>query len=453
MDIKDSSLWREVTNITQNGEKPVHQTWTATIYVGDQKIVPFKIVSVDIDRDYLNNYTDYILVDLRIPLGTYAKRIYPYLDQLEIELKRVSIGESNDAVNVDQAAQVERFTAIMLDIGNPIVQSAIGSATAEEDLNRIDIPTVKFQLLNKSLEQIRVLPVGGIYRNMTGEDVVKSLLTKSSQTATVDATRKVKGVQMVKASNQKKRDAIILPQNLQLVDVPHHIHYNCGGLYSAGLGYYLQDDHWYVFPVFDSTRFSDGDPTLTIINIPAHRLPGIERTYRKDGDNLVVLATGHTSFKDIRNTAQLNSGNGVRFADASQLVDNFATIKDNRATATRAKTNTEILANKRPNDINYVTTAMRQINANPYVEYSELTARQGSGISLVWENADHTLIHPGMPTRVMYLDGNDVKEIYGVLQGGHLYASLRDPGVTSSRFVNQLTLSVFVKPIVETPAS
>jgi hypothetical protein len=447
MDIENTSLWREVESIFVSGDKPVHQVWSVTIFAGEEEITPFAIVSVDINRDYLNNYTDYALVDLRIPLGTYAKRLYPNLTRVEIELKRVDIGETSDALNLDKATQVERYSAIMVDTGNPIVENAIGNTTSEEDLNRLDIPTVKFQLLNKSLEQIRVIPVGGIYRNMTGENVVKAILTKASKTATVDASRKVKGVSMVAASNQKKRDAIILPHNLKMVEVPHHIHYHCGGLYSAGLGYYLQDDHWYVFPVYDNTRFHSGEPTLTIINVPKNRLPGVERSYRKDGDNLVVLATGDTKFRDISNVAQLNGGNGVRFADASTMMNGFVTVKDNKAQAARAKNNTEIIADERPNNINYVTSAQRQINSNPFVEYSALAARQGSGINLVWENANHTLVYPGMPTRVIYLDGDEVKELYGVLQGAHLYASMREVGVTSSRFVNHMTLSVFVKPL------
>jgi len=447
MDIENTSLWREVESIVQSGEKPVHQVWSVTIFAGENEITPFKIVSIDINRDYLNNYTDYNLIDVRIPLGTYAKKLYPYLNELEIELKRLSIAETSDTVNLNVSTQVERYTAIMIDTGNPIVESAIGNVSSEEELNRIDIVTAKFQLLNKALEQIRVTPVGGIYRDMTGEDVVKAVLTKSSKTPNVDTSRQVKGVQMVKASNQKKRSSIILPHNLELVDVPHHIHYNCGGLYSSGLGYYLQDDLWHVFPIYDNTRFNDGEPTLTIINVPPKRLPGIERTYRKDGDNLVVLATGDSRFRDISNVVQLNNGNGIRFADATSLVDSFANVSGNKAQAARAKTNTEIVGNKRPNNINFVPTAMRSINANPYVEYSALTARQGSGMNLVWENADHTLLYPGMPTRIMYLDGEEIKELYGVLQGAHLYASMREIGVTSNRFVSHMTLSVFVKPL------
>ncbi len=447
MDIADSSLWREIQAIVNSGAKDVHHTWDITIYAGTEVIKPFKLMSIDYNRDYLNNYTDYILLNVKMPLGTFARRLYPNLDNLEIEIKRVTIGETSDATNLDDPTQAERYTAVIIDTGNPIVENAIGSTTNEEDLNRIDVPTVEFQLFNKALEQIRVLPAGGIYRNMTGEAVVKAVLTKYSQMAVVDGQRQVNGVQMVEAANQTKRSVIDLPQNLKMVDVPHHVHYYCGGLYAAGLGYYLQDDYWYVFPAYDNTRFNDGDPTLTIINIPEHRLPGIERTYRKDGDNLVILATGQSKFRDIRNTAQLNQGNGARFADAEKIMDSFVTVKDNKAIAARAQNNTEIISDKRPNNINLVTDGRNRITANPFVEYSALAARQGSGINVVWENADHTLLYPGMPTKYTYLDGDDIQELYGVLLGAHQYISLREPGMTSQRYVNIMTLSVFVKPL------
>jgi hypothetical protein len=449
MDIENSSLWREVQAVIQSGTKTVHHMWDITIYAGTETIKPFKLMSIDVDRDYLHNYLDYMLIDVYIPLGTYAKRLYPNANNVEIELKRIVIGESSDFVSLDDQVQMERYAAVMIDTGNPIVANSIGTITAEEDLNRIDILSVKFQLFNKALEQIRAIPAGGIYRNMTGEDVVKAALIKTAQVVKVDATRAINSVQMVPASNRKKREHVIVPHNVKAVDIPHHVHYHCGGLYSAGLGYYLQDDKWYVFPVYDTTRFQSGDPTLTIINIPPHRLPAIERTYRKDGDNLVVLATGQVNMRELRNIAQMNHGNGVRFADADQLIDGFVTVKNNKAVAARAKTNTEIISEQRPNDINYVTQGRRNINANPFVEYSALAARQGSGMSLVWENADPALLYPGMPTKVLYLDGDTIQELTGVLQGAHWYTSLRDPGITAQRFSSHMTLNVFVTPVVD----
>lgn len=446
-DIQDTSLWREVTKIVGSGPKNVHFDWQVKIHANNAVVLPFKVLSVDFERNYLENYTDVVIVHLKLPLGTFAKRVYPFLNNLDIELTRQPIGEVTDSGSEKMGAQSERYTATMMETENPIIQANVGTISSEEDLNRIDIPDVYFQLTNKSLEQIRTFPTGGVYRNMTGEDVVKSILTKVSRSTSVDDKRKLRGVDMVPASNQKPREQIIIPQGTPLVDIPHHVHWHCGGLYAAGLGYYLQGDYWYLYPCYDTTRFRSGRPTLTIINVPENRMPAIERSYRKDGDNLVVLATGKVSFSDISNLAQLNQGNGVRFADASKMMSGMVQVNDNKALMSRAENNTEVVSEVRPNKINLVTTALRQINANPYIEYSALAARQGSGINLVWENADSSVLYPGMPTKVMYLEGETIKEMEGVLLGAHEYASLRDSGATAVRFTSSVTLSVFVKPL------
>jgi hypothetical protein len=446
MDIVKSSLWREVEQILVGGEKPVHFIWQVTIFAGEDIVKPLRVRSIDVDQDFLNNYADFVLLDVVIPLGTYAKRIYPNIGKLEVELRKIRIGEVSSGAKQDDPTQVERYTATMIDTGNPIIEASTGNVTSEEDLNRLEILNVQFQLTNKLLEQVRMIPVGGIYRNMTGEQVVKAVLTKGSQLAKVDDTRKLQGVEMVKASNQAVREQVVIPPTVQLVDICHHIHYHCGGLYAAGLGYYLHRDHWYVFPAFDVKRFNTGVPTLTIINVPANKLPGVERTYRKDGDNLVVVATGNSVFRDLKNAAQLAAGNGVRFADANQVMDKFVTTQGNKTVAARARQNTEMISDKRENDLNYVTAGRRAITANPFVEFSALAARQGSGASFVWENADRSLVYPGMPVRIMYLEGAEIKELYGVLHGAHEYASLREQGGTANRFSSSVTLSVFARP-------
>lgn len=445
MDIVKSSLWREVDQVITEGEKPVHYTWQATIFAGDEEVKPLRVRSIDVNQDFLSNYADFILLDVVIPLGTYAKRVYPHIGKLEVELKRIRIGEVSSGAKEDEKVQVERYTATMIDTGNPVIEASVGLTTSEEDLNRLEILNVQFQLTDKLLEQVRMIPAGGIYHGMTNEQVVKAVLTKGSLRAQVDDARKLKGVEMVKASNQAVRETTIIPHGTPLVDVPHHIHYHCGGLYATGLGYYLHQDHWYVFPTHDIKRFNDDVPTLTIINIPPTKLPGIERTYRKDGDNLVVVSTGDSVFRDLKDVAQLNQGNGVRFADANRLMGNFAKVADNKAVAARAAQNTEAVGEHRDNALNYVTQGRRKITANPFVEFSALAARQGSGASFVWENANRSLLYPGMPTRVMYLDGTEIKEVFGVLQGVHEYTSLREQGGTSNRFSSSVTLSVFAR--------
>lgn len=449
MEIDQSSLYREVQKIISGGEKPVHQYWTAQIHVGDNEtpILPLAVISIDVKNDYLNNYAVEHQVTMLIPAGTYAVKIYPYLDQIDVTLMCIPIGETSDSIDEEAQVSVERYTATLIDTGNPIIEMSSRNVPDETALNLSGAYEVTFQLVDKFLEKIRMVSVGGIYHNVTGENVIKGILSQKTKEVKLSQDRMIQGIDMVAASNQKKRDHIVVPHGLSIMNLPEHVHFKCGGVYSSGLGHYLTRDYWYIFPCFDVTRFNKVHKTLTVINVPPNRFPGIERTYRLDGDNLVIISTGQVKFRDQSNVMQLNAGNGVRFTDASQLMEAFTTTHGNKTIASRGNTNNEFVSEDRKNGNNLVPLSRNPITDNPFVEYSSLALRQGSVISLVWENAKRDVLYPGMPVKIMYLDGDNIKELYGVLLMEHGFISRRERGITSHRHVTSSMLGVFVKPL------
>lgn len=445
MELEESSLYREVLNITQSGVKPVHYNWNAQIHANDQTYDVLKVLSLDIQRDYETNYSDILIAELVVPMGTFFKRIYPYMDNIEVTMARTPLQEIGDSADESQAAQTERFIALLHHQGSPFLQGTGANQASEESLNLVDLQVIRVELINRALNQMRMVSVGMVLRNTTVEKALRSIMTKESQVIQVDQQRANKGVDMVPASNQVVRDHIVIPQGTPLPHVPQWIHERCGGVYSAGFGYYLQSDWWYIYPLFDPTRANQQSAALTIINVPKNKFPGVERTYRQDGDNIVIMATGDVKFKDSSNAQQLNHGNGVRFADAGKLFDQFVNVKNNEATASRGATNTEAITVQRPNGYNNVQQSRNKINANPFVEYSEMARRDGSVLALVWENSNPDLITPGMLVKVMYLDGEDIGTVYGVLLKAHHVVRMHGQGLMDSRHVTDSGLSVFVK--------
>jgi hypothetical protein len=171
----------------------------------------------------------------------------------------------------------------------------------------------------------------------------------------------------------------------------------------------------------------------------------VERTYRKDGGNIVVLATGDVSLQSDNDSQQLTYGNGVRFADASKFMDGFSATKNNETIISRGQNNNEFLTDARPNGNNNVRSSDSAINANPFVEYSKLARRQGAFLSLVWENSLPSEIFPGMMVKVLYLDQDDIKEVYGVVLKVHDYIHLKGQGLTSTRYRNNTMMSIFIQ--------
>lgn len=449
MEILKSSLYREVDKVVNSGSKPVHFSYTATIHANNTNYNVLKILNIDLLEDYELNYSDEILLTVVIEGGTYAKRIYPYKGNLDITITKRPLNESGDITDDESSTQTERFTAVILDTGNPMVEGNVSATGDEEAMNLSNIFEITFQLVNKALEKLRLVTVGGIYRYATVENVVKTIMTNESKNIKIDSSRIPIGVDMVPASNQTTKDHIILPHGTKLVDVPEYVHRTICGIYSAGLGYYYKNDHWYIYPCYDNTRFSKAKRTMTIINVPKNKLPEIERTYRVDGNNIVIIATGDVKHNDDSDVQQLNYGNGVRFAEADNFLDDFSTTENNKTKVKRGKNNTEVISDIRDNGKNNVQVSSNPITSNPYLEYSKLARRQGNYLSLVWENSLPTLLMPGMMAKVIYMYGDDIKEVYGTLLKAHHFISTKSKTLINSRHVTNSALVLFAQKIKE----
>lgn len=447
VELENSSLYREVKNIINGPVKPVHFSWRATLYVGKKQIAIMKVLSIDLLQDYENNYSDELMVVLAISGGTYAKDIYPFKDQIDVVLTKTPIGEISTNINDDSIIQTERYTATIEDMGNPIVEGNSSNVPTRSALDLTTIYEVSFQLVNKSLEQMRMMSVGGIYRNTTSADVMRCVLTNEMKKIVVDGKRMPIGVDIVIGFNTAKRDHVIIPHGTKLVDLPEYIHKKCGGIYSTGFNYYLQKNHWFIYPCYDTTRFNKTAKTVTIINVPRNKFTGIERTYRQDGNHAFILATGQVTYRDDSEVQQLNFGNGVRFSAAENFMTKFSKTVDNKTTVNRGSNNTEVIATDRINGNNNIHISDNAINSNPFVEYSKLARRQGSIISLVWENSQPTLITPGTVVKILYLNDDAIGIVYGVVLKAHHYTHIKGHGMTDGSYVSNTSLFIFIQQI------
>lgn len=445
MDILESALAKEIANITSNSQIEVTYFWRAEIHANNQNIEAIKVLSIDIVRDYETSFTDETVVTLVLAAGKYTYRVYPYLSNLELTLYKEPLGEVDGLPLDSKNVQSERYVATLID---PIAINVSSNSVNEIDeasLDLTNILTLKFQIINKAIDQVRMKTVGGIYRRCKIGDVVKSILTMYSPKVEIQDDDIPVGVEMVTPANQNIYEHVIIPHGVRLVDAPGFIHKNCNGLYTTGLAYYYQANHWYVFPPYDSSKFEQSEKTLTVIRLPSNRLPNIERTFRKDGNNLVILATGNAQVRNESEALLLTEGNGVRFADADQFMTGIVKKSGNKAIINRANINDEFISTTRPNGNNLVFSSEKRITSNPWFEYSKLAARNGSLIGLVWENSDPELIHPGMAVKVMWLEDETIKETFGLIIRAHHFVSTRGQGITLSRHSTSTALTVFAR--------
>lgn len=455
MEFEQSSLMFEVSAILAQGPKPVQFQINAhvTVNATNSTFTPLKVLNVDTKRNYLDGYADEMIIEMAFPAGIYSKQIYPYKNDIDVTLVMTPLMETGDRVDTSQSPQSETFTATILDTGSPVMEQNGFNAPTQYNLDLSSMVTVQFQLVNKALDQMRMIDVGQVFRGATVSDAIKTVLTLASQTTTVNGQRTVQGVTMEKSANTAARNHIVIPHGVKLVDAAKYIQKYAGGVFNAGMGCYLQGNQWHVFSAHDTSKFNTSQNTLTIINLPQNKYTNVERTYRVAGGQVMVLATGNVKFRDPSNQHQLNLGNGMRFTDAATIMGNFVQLGDNKALASRGANNNEFVGLTRPNGNNNVHRSDNPINANALEEYSKLSRAMGSVITMEWQHSNKDLITPGLPTEILYLDEDQIQTITGVVVGVHDYTQMIGQGFSTARYGSSTVLSIFVQPADQSNSS
>jgi hypothetical protein len=449
MEIENTALYSEVVKVTTNTSLPVHYRYDAVLYPVDDggSYSVIKVVALDINQDFEGKYGDELLLKALIGAGKYAYHIYPYKDNIDVVIIKTPLTEVGDQVDASSPMTVKRYRGILIDTGSPTMTKNGSGQADEQSMDIANIVEIHFQLLDKALEKLRYVDAGGTLRYTTVEDALKGMMTSMSQSVTVDKKTVVLGVDMVKASNATQRTSIVIKHGIPIVHLPAYFQKECGGVYNAGMGHYYMDGIWYLYPCYDVTRFNSTTRTAVIINLPENRFPHIERTYRKDANNLVILATGKIQHQDKSSIAQMNLGNGARYTDAAAMLTSAVTVKNNKALISRGAFNSEYTAQTRSDGANYAPVSGSTINANPFEEMSKLAKRMGGVMAIEWQNSNPDLLTPGMMVRILYLENDQINQLDGVLLKAHTYVHQLGDGIMGGRHSTNTGLSVFVKPV------
>lgn len=445
MEFSQSPLQREVTRVISNGKSEAYYYFSAALIIEDKRYNFVKVMSLDIVRDYYDKTSDYLNLIALVPGGTYVKRIYPNRDNLKIEITKVPLTEVGDGNDTSRSATKTIYKAIMEDTGNPRIEQNAMNVPDEEAMNLTNLLDIRFQLLDLTYDKLRQIEIGGIYRKLDNEEVMKTVLNEVTTKISTDKEVVGFGVDIVPMKDKSKREHIILPSGLKAIDLPSYLQEKCGGIYSTGLGQYLQDGFWYIFPKFDYKRFQEVTRTATIINVPAKIMPNIERTYLKEGSDLTILATGTTRFKDNTVVEKKQDGNGGRITSSEKIFEGFTETKNNKTVAKRKENNKEFIVSEKSDKENYAPTEKNSITDNIYSLTSKLAGREGFLIALTWQNSVPSLIYPGMMVKILYLDEGKIRDVIGCVIKAHHFSHPEVAGLIGNRYLTHSGLSVFVE--------
>lgn len=442
MDLDQSPISKEVSAIQAAGAADVHFTYSAVIDVNDETYVIPQLIQMDVTRNYRVNFADEITLRVLMSPRFVSHTLYPNKDNFTILVTKEPIGETDSTDAADQKIFVRRYRGILHGTGSQVLSGENPSDADPDKLDGLSFQEYTLELIDLAIEQFRVKQCGVIIRNMNALEATQGLLTYLSGTlVNLDEESSVKGVQAQIPDNETIRDTIQIPHHIYATRVPSYIQNECGGIYKGGIGLYFQNGFWYLYSEYDWNRFEQVDRTLTIINLPRRRLPGIERTYLNDRDRLIIIGTGDTNIIDTSEILQLNEGNGVRYINADRMIDDFHVD----GLLDRERVTEELVLTNRRSNMEFAPLTSRRIISNPYPEFTELYKRRGTFVQVVWENANPDLIEPGMQTRYVYSVNDVIKELPAVVVDTSYTTGIVNRGATQKRFQTQVAITLFME--------
>lgn len=405
----------EVAMIAQRGITAKCNYFKAVIKSPKDKVVPINTIQLNRYRDYIDNFTQLFTITVTTTLAEYNRLVLYDHSALTLTLTQYDIGQ-NTPFSLAALSNPREFTykAKIIDVAtDQIAQN--NPITNNEEVSGMSLKQFSIQLLEPCFESVSIRTVGGVFRNTSGIGLIKTLLTLFSTADEVDAITSVTGVDVVEGYNMDVREQIIVPHMTPLVKAINLVHGNSGGVYPTGFSFFLQNNKWFIFPPYDLTLFNKSKKTITVVNLPKDRLPGLEKTYFNSDTKLVVLSTRAATYIDNREANSFNDGTSIRFVEAEKLFAGFADTKDNKILVDASKNVNEVTLKERTDKVNVLRGTTTKITSNKNIELSKLAKNKGFFIQLTWENSDDSLLFPGMAAKVLFLKDNRPASAIGTL--------------------------------------
>lgn len=454
--IQNSPIWLDIKSVLESSSNPIKFDFKGMLHTVDSDMPVLKIMSLDIIRDYMNNIGDVVNIEFKLPLGEYLTKLYPYRKNLEFSIKKLRLEETDNNVVSDEVILIEKYKAVFLDNENPNYNSTSAELTDTEELNLTDTVEVKLQLMNRSLEPLRIKTLSGVFRQVTMLKLLYNLLSGESSKIKIEGKPAIDAIEIQPPSNLKQYSNIVLKAGTHVIDLPSILQKYFGGVYNAGIGNYFQTYEnkktWFVYPLFKTTEDNSKKRIAIIYSAPKEVVRETDRTYNLNGNTLSIIANNNKEFKDPSDSDYMNHGSGFRMADANAFMKKPVKVTEKGIQAVRGNLSYEVGHVSREDNLNYAPVVKQSVSSNPFIEYSKVIARSVGRVDVIWENSNPDMLYPGMFCKFIYLKDEKIVELNGIVVFAHAFTSLQGNGIDSKIFRTNTQLTLLLEPNAPIPS-
>ena len=435
---------KEMTEVRATG-KGAHYLIKAQLYINKKWITPLRIDMYSVERDYELSFADVRVLSFTMLMGAYTYDLLPYRNDIQVDVTYVPVGEVGASQLSDLRAFTRRYRGFVMDLDNAALTTNVSNQGNRTALDNHPPKNVEMQLVEEYIYDLQMRTIGRKFRDQTPHTALLEILTGTLYYGEGKDEKRILGVNSVGTPNKETRSLISIPHGTPIGKVPNILQNKEGGIFPTGLGCYLQDQQWYVYPLYDTTHASKQTKLTSIYCVPTDRYEGSEKTYRVTDNRLIILAGGEVASLNVNENNQFQAGNGIRFLDARKLLNGFAVSKENRMLVDKASNLFEVASKQITEGINNIQWSATPISANPFAQYSAMARMDGRIVTVQWRHGDCDLLDPGQLIEFYAISEGKIAKFKGVLLGVHELRIASEAGMAITRHAGQVMLKLFIE--------
>lgn len=410
-------LEQDIGRIVANKNMYLHYDYQIILHSVDFDYEFNMVRTLEYMQDYNSGITDYILLTVNLPLGTFIKKIYPNRDHLTCTIiKRYKYKQVKREIN--------NYKAVILPQPNTdIDNSGKYDKLNEITLNKAGQLDVEFQLYYLVIDGLTNYYVDGVYKNTTVSNLLGALFHTAKQDIKVNGLPLDYELDIYKIPNDQNYSHLVIPTGTKLIELPSYLQYTDYGVYNGGCGIYVQSyqnkNYLYIYPIYSATRFNtETKDKLVIYNVAHGQYNLVENTYLLNNGIISILV--NSSIKSLNNSVNeiINTGNEILSSKPNKLLEN-GDITDDSFTVDQSSNLTSDKHLNRKDSISKSTYVANE--SNLFKHRTDLLRKTMAFYQLTWHYSNRSLVYPGMP--VCFITQKDISnkslktvKMYGTVQ-------------------------------------
>lgn len=402
--------------------------WDAIIKVRGHSLTVLKVTAVTVTGNYAANMADLYHLTIAVPFRENRLLLNRAYGDVQVKLLRKAGTQILETINLKGVVISNRDD----DMESPTM------FTGESDDKAFAL--AQLELMEESFWNLRAVQVGEIYRKMTPLDVARSILAKTLPSRQL-SHGEVLSVEYDK-EEQTPYQSIAISDDVEFSKVFDYLQ-DSYGIYSSGLGVYLQKDKWHLFRPYYPGKFEESDRKLVIYNLPKEQAGELDESLVFTETVRTIITGGSTRAFDYQDHNALNSGTGYRAASIRALDGRMVTAAPGKVAFTASE---QIVSQANPNT-HASGIGNAKVLSDRFVDHdkgirSTLAKQRGQVVQVTWHQSLPGVVFPGMGVKFMYANEGQIFTRYGVLLGEVYHAAMSDGSMASDRVstVSELTL-------------